>query len=191
MRLINLTDYDTLVLRRIASAVERYQHGSMQRPGWKWLRIFITYAGARAPASWRSPDVLIRLPKLKGDEWVHLQRQKAGIESDPRPGFGPPLTSWVALYVTQQMGYNWSDSFTFNPRDRVPRLLPLKAIKPPRPKVDPRRQRYERVLILEKGWIRKLKLAQTKLRKLAKVKRYYERMLKEEGMTTKAKEVKV
>jgi len=61
--------------------------------------------------------------------------------------------------------------------------LPLKQPKPkvPKTKEEKQRARYERVLELEKEWLRKFKLAQTKIKKLRVKKRYYEKELTRNG----------
>jgi hypothetical protein len=190
MRVINHTAYDTAVLRRAALATWRYLYDQpMQRrlvaddprvqvqPLRRTIpdRIFVLYKGDRAPTRARGDDVILRLPKLNGGEWHHLKRQEHGIETEPTETDGPPLVRNVVQAFCHHFGSqslpfstwraHWS-SIMQDKHNRLPRLLPLKKVRPAPPKADPNVLKLRRLVERERRLTRKLKLMQTYLKKV-------------------------
>lgn len=157
----NQTPHSTRELRRLAliayTAVRKHE-GKM----FQWGRVKLRFIRAK---KWVSGYAyvggtlsVIRVPKV-----CHKQR----------------LVKVLAHEIFHLYGYrheNFCDHGLYDWLPEVPGLL-----EPPAPKVTPavdrQRERYERVLELEKAWLRKQKLAVTKLRSLRERRKYYEKAL--------------
>lgn len=183
MRIKNESPYDTRVLRRIVCWTYRWL-ASNYGVGhwWKLLTFYVLPAGVREPQM-HAPSLLMRSAKLRGTEWIALTRQYHGAPADELlriPGRGVSSDE-VATYAFQLMMalYGQSVRGRFLPQlpKTFPTLVPLRTARPAAPKRDVVRERHARVLELERTWTRKIKLAQTKLKKLRQRRRYYEKQL--------------
>jgi hypothetical protein len=137
--------------------------------------VYVITAGARTPVTGRTAPqfgaIVIRVPKLTGDEWHQILRDEPN---------GTALTTkkLAGLAMEELMDGNQAVG-KFIPDARylrkLPVVVPLRIVKPPTPPRDPVRARYERVLELERNWVRKVKHAQTRLKTVRKRRRYYEK----------------
>ena len=186
MHLKNQSHYDTMTMRRIVVWERRWLYrnygdrvGSRHPP----LVIHVLPAGARIPVHQKAGEVVLRTTKLTGMEWISLTKQIHGAPRDELwriPGRAM-LSAEFALAAFDLL-CSW---YGLNVRGRVlpelpsefPVLVPLRVVRPPTPQRDVVRERYLRVLGLEKVWQRRSKLAQTKLKKLRARRRYYEKQL--------------
>jgi len=179
VKLINQSPYDTWVLRGAVQAAMRTNYDG-HRPShpphwWKTLKVYVITAGARTPVTGRTAPqfgaIVIRVPKLTGDEWHQILRDEPN---------GTALTTkkLAGLAMEELMDGNQAVG-KFIPDARylrkLPVVVPLRIVKPPTPPRDPVRARYERVLELERNWVRKVKHAQTRLKTVRKRRRYYEK----------------
>lgn len=202
MKVRNTSPYDTRVIRRVLVAVKRAWIHNATRFGEDHADLFkalvvecVPGRTNRVTAQWaantqqtnRLAHILtLRLPKLTGDEFVPLWRQHHGGEQGIKAGLN---TTELALLL-QQCYYGiagkdrkkWMKERLVGGPDTVkglPQFVPLKIIQPkegaPRDIVA---ERHARVLELEQKWQRKLKLAQTKLKKLRAKRKHYEKKLK-------------
>lgn len=100
-------------------------------------------------------EIKLRFAKVASHEFAHLR----GMGHEQMPSY-----------------YRWHGNW----RDYIAWVVDFALeVKPKRERkvVNVREQRYDNVIRLEKKWQSKLKLAQTKLRKLRTRRRYYERAL--------------
>lgn len=201
MRIVNLTPWDTKVLRKIVLAAygcivgrSNVRHGEQ----WWWSRgvfVFLPHRGSGKIPPGKHPrgtekDWIFRLPNPHGLSWVARTREQYNqtlsaeeiLQIPHRPPSCVEVGEQVFTRLVTWHGYRNSDSEVFEPQTLrgCPVLLPLQKPKPEKPKKDPVRDRYNRVLALERKWKAKAKLAETKLKKLREKRRYYERKFKEE-----------
>lgn len=161
-RIINQSPYETKALRAVATAIGRTKQHLLNRTGGITLRVLM--AGARAPAL-KPSERIVRVPKLTGNEWIAAAR---AVENN----LGVLTNVSFANVVCDAMRWFRID-WAVRP---TPIPLVVREAKEP-VKRDVIRQRYERVLKLEKSWARKLKLAQTKIKKLRAKAKYYQKRL--------------
>lgn len=181
MKLINKTPYNTMMLRKVITVVWRnYNFGGSER--FKGFKVHVLLSGAKSKFANKH---VLRLPKLNGTEWFYIKQQESHPEdvSTLREGIpngdGPPLIWDVACRACQMLGVIISSVALTQElqKAKLPRFLTLKPIKEKMAPPDPVRKRYANVLKLERSWVRKSKLAATKLKKLRQQRRYYERRL--------------
>jgi hypothetical protein len=173
-------------------------------------RILVEEGRTRVRWEWdenaKVPTLHVKLPKLTGDEFIALFRQQHGgavqrYSNPADPKFGQTiqthgaLTSERVALEAQQALYallNIAPKAISGVPDisvrvalkkaKVPEFVPLRVRKPVREK-EPRNivdERYQRVLELEAKWMKKIKLAQTKLKKLRVKRRHYEKKFSKE-----------
>lgn len=172
MRMINASPYDTRTLRRLVVACYReLEKVEGPAPWWHRLHVYVklarerTYVGyCRGRAYLNGGPVTLLLPNPR--------RSQARLADAARV---------IRHELLHAYGYRHGQFQEADLPDRVlaryPTLLPCKAPRPPRPKADRAAQRYGRVLALEGAWGRKLKLAQTKLRRYRAERLRYERRM--------------
>lgn len=196
MNLRNTSPYHTATLRKIFLTTLRAVQASSSEVDRKWDPIVEVREG-RTRLRWvwvegaKVPTLLIHVPKLSGDEFISLLRQKHS--PGEHPNVHGALTSdeiaKIAQHVSQvafrmNIGTNLEVPIRLAlRRAKVPQYVPLRVRKPPKPE-EPRNivnDRYRRVLELESKWKTKLKLAQTKLKKLRLKRRHYEKKLNKES----------
>lgn len=194
----NTSAYDTRALRKIAVLTWRALqevHGRQTtavRGSWA---ITVNVQEGRKHTSWRwarkqetHHGMVLILPKLHGREFVaQLRAQHGGTGTTEHHA----LLSETVAHAFQDAvlsSYGWvlpGKSANLNvavrlamKRRKVPTHVPLRIIKPkedvPR---DIIQERFQRVLELEQKWQRKLKLAQTKLKKIRQKKKHYTKKL--------------
>lgn len=183
----NETQYDTRVLRSIFIAVYRLMAKAEGRASW-WSRLRVTVKYAHSDArcfGWAylhggPMRVMVGRPG---------QRVKSYLVGAPDRITGPYPTAAYADTVAHELMHSWGyrhrqfkdGAWALNPSwnallARFPATLPMKAVKP-RPTVDLRQVRYQRVLNAEARWLSKLKRAQTMVRKYRDKRRGYERRM--------------
>jgi hypothetical protein len=180
MKLINRSPYNTRVLRAAVTAAMRTNYDGLAPLWWQKLRVYVVLVGTRAPVSGSpgSPGrlgpqfgtVCIRVPKLTGDEWHQIIRDE--------PNGTALTTEQVASAAMIELIDGRQRNGVFAPDQKylrkLPKVVPLRIVTP-KPKRDAVRERYERVLELERNWMRKVKHAQTRLKTVRKRRRYYEK----------------
>lgn len=193
MKITNRSPYDKRTMTRVFKAVYRAFNKSvgLEPAGGRtwWNRLAVDARVGRTPGGpvrgrWdlRAYTMDLIVPKLTGDEFIPLVRDGRG---KVRAGLA---TRDLALLV-QQMYYHmdgrsrrkWLKERVVGGDDTLkglPEFVPLRIIKPkedgPRDVVA---ERHERVTALLEKWQRKLKLAQTKVKKLKAKKKHYEKKL--------------
>lgn len=208
MELKNTSQYDTVTLRRIITAT---YDGVLE---WRrttaltnrdtvtqwWEGLTVTAVRGRGSTLKRgktlaggNKEIELRLPRLKGDEFIVHLRERHGGGTSKRP-YSALKAEAVALIFQQTMYqfFGWKRKRGFGAelvagvrlqlqRAGVPAFVPLRirrarttAEKEPRNIVQ---ERYAKVCELEAKWQRKAKLAQTKLKKLRSKRKHYEKKL--------------
>jgi hypothetical protein len=184
MRVINRTAYDTRVLRY--AAVATWAHITAAKMP-KRLRIYFIYQYKRVedrPKIKPGPgDVVLHMPPLNGNEWHHLLRQAKGIKTDPRDGDGPPYIATIIEDLCRQWGHPFQQHtiMAAHPRSRLPRLIPLKMARPPKPVLGKWERRLVGLKVREKKLTRKLKLMSTLVKKVQQQRRRVERRIAKEA----------
>lgn len=185
MRIVaNESSYDTRTVRRIITAVYRaVAKTEGPAPWWKTLRVYVKTnrtAWKKRPRYFSSEKILVlRLPKMRGTEWISLVRQQCGAPAEEleRTSGRAVSSRKIALTIlgwflhwhpargsASQWRRGWRGGLILPAL--LPTLVPLKIEK----KLATTgagglvAERYARVLEHERRWMRKLKLAQTKLR---------------------------
>lgn len=195
MNFRNESPYHTATLRRITVATFR----GLLKPLPAQVRVVEGRVNLRIV--YENGGLGIFLPKLTGAEFVVLLRQqhggaparynpaipaarsdlaKAGIHTAT---FAQALQRTVAAHDYKDL--NWYGTMLHPEIERelkkakVPIYVPLRVIKPKKGPVprDIVQERYKRVCELEARWQRKLKLAQTKLKKIRSKKKHYHKKL--------------
>lgn len=184
MKVVNYTGYDTRVLRSIILAVYRQVRKQYRRDATDWkLRSFvILYNGQRRPADLdkHKPNWQLRVPPPP-DPGKNMLKSLVGQKvSEPRVS----EFAWLAWqFVMFSFGASRLSasvtprSFAFLEREHGS-LLPLAPERPEKPKKPVQQERYERIMTLKAIWLRKKRLAETKLKTLTRKQRYYEKTLK-------------
>ena len=180
MRLINRSPYETRHLRRVVVAVGHAAFDG-EPIWWKQLKVYVVLSGARVTKfnlGPRSGSVYIRVQKLTGDEWHQIARNTTEGRS--------LTTAKLAALVRAQLeqGPGLGGSWVVDPKhlSRLPLVVRLRTVKPKKEQSPPLprdllQERYARVLELEASWVRKQKLAGTKVKGYRKRRRYYEKRL--------------
>lgn len=172
MKLINDSPYDTRVLRSIAVAVYRWLRKIEGRkaPGWETMALHVGTRAEKAGSEWLG---YIQVPKLTGDEWHQAARGVTDGAAYTSERFARRVCWWLMRAYGSRV---FSEVIDPKVLRRLPQFVPLKVVKP-KPARDQVQERYERTLELERSWVRKCKLAQTKLKKVRLKRRRYEKVL--------------
>lgn len=193
MKLTNTSEYHTATLRRIFVVTVRTLRERKTIRAFD-ARVVIEVGRKNLRFEWqdqgvRFPTMTIMVPKLTGDEFLPLLRQQYGgsVAAANVPTAG--LKSVDVAAIAQRAAtlfFKWptQDQLDIAVRAalikaKIPPYVPLRVRKPQKEK-EPKglvEKRYERVLELEMRWNRKLKLAQTKLKKLRTKRKHYEKKL--------------
>ncbi len=210
MRIVaNESSYDARAVRRVLTAVWSGIPPLAPIPvgWWERIRVRLTVGrgrGVRAEcdrgiartkdgALTIKPILTLHLPALRGIEFIGLARQQHGGDIGADHG-GLKVTD-LALCIQQAflelLGVPNVPAWTRTvlsaaARKKLQRiklvLIPLRILKPktarPRDRVQ---ERYARVLKVERVWLRKQKLANTKVKKLRQRRSYYEKLLARRG----------
>lgn len=172
MHLINQSPYNTRVLRRAAVAAYRSLGWKDPPPWWKRLRIYVVPAGAHLPELQFGPSlgqIYVRVPKLTGNEWHQTLRDVADANTLTTEKFAVQIKSQISrANVSWAVDAKWLK--------HLPIVVPLKQMKSA-PVRDLLGERYVRTVELERAWLRKQKLAGTKVKLYRVKRRYYEKRL--------------
>lgn len=183
MRIRNITPWDTKTLRRLA-------RGAGRATSFSDVDVLFALEGAHTTKYKKGVRkiAIVRLPQLKGDEWIGLVRQQYGTPHNRSDGLtcgavaGAARVALDALRNDRQtVGYEIAADNIYLAKwlswEDARALVPLEPPKPlPQPR-DHARERYRRAVELQRTWQRKAKLAATKLKKLRVRIRYYEKIL--------------
>jgi len=185
MHLINQSPYDSRALRQIVTAARRYilkygRQGFIPFHWWKNLILRVLVAGAREPdlEPGQAMGAIVRVPKLTGNEWHQIARQQVDDGFTPLEFFrrvvnevwGAPMDADAGPYLDRL-------------QKKLGVVIPLKVAKP-KPPPDQLTVRFRRVVELEARWLRKQKLAATKVKAYRVKRRYYEKRLAARKETT-------
>jgi hypothetical protein len=199
MNLRNTSPYHTATLRQIITTTFRTlraEHGEVDR---EWpIKIIVEEGRKNVRWQWvkdqKVSTILLSLPKLTGTEFIPLLRQQYGGSSNTEHGgLRSQDIALAAQQAVHQHFIRWLKPNSLSTlvalsvraalmRAKIPEYVPLRVRKEPKPQ-EPRnvvQDRYKRVLELEAKWQRKIKLAQTKLKKLRLKRRHYEKKLSKE-----------
>ncbi len=179
MHLDNRSPYDTRHLRRVAvrafhSLSEKNKSWlKLPRPWWRNLKIHVVLTGAHIPKfnfGRESGHVYVRVPKLTGDEWHQITRDS----EDGRALLTQDFANIVRAQICDPL-----DSFAVDPYwlRKLPKVVPLKHVNPKAPPRDALQVKWERAVLYEKSWIRKQKLAGTKVKSYRRKRIMYEKRL--------------
>lgn len=165
MRVVNQTSYDTRTMRKLLTAAYAAVRKYEQPASW-WRRLTVTIEYGKRVTTETSGFAYLH----GGPMTLRVPRAAASQQ-----GFAET----AAHELMHCYGYRHGEFYDATLAAVLPDLPGEIPSKPVRPvvKIDPRASRYARVLELEKSWTRKLKLAQTKLRKLRDRRKYYEQTL--------------
>lgn len=169
MRLINRSPYDTRTLRQVLVRCLRYvKRQQIVEFGRSWTRdVLVLTVGARIPKNTTAFGIL-RVPKLTGNEWHLIARGQ--IEG----AFTTADFAEQALHVVWQTTATVAFLTTY--LKDLPKIVPLKISKASVSR-DVVQERYRRTLELERDWMRKQKLAGTKVKYYRTKRKYYEKRL--------------
>jgi hypothetical protein len=175
MKLRNRSAYDTKALRRVVTMVHRdLARAEGRLKSWRWLTVVVETS---RPGKRRGNDYHFTSGRATRN-WIMLRPPA------PHRSGGATFTRTFAYTVRHELlhayGYDHGQFVDREP-DNIEQIiaavgerLPLKVVQTkPQPPVAERR--YALVLEAEARWTRKLKLAQTKLRRLRTRRRYYEK----------------
>jgi hypothetical protein len=188
MRVENSTNYDTRVLRSLVIAVYNSLKAEVGHPlrGWNNLIIDVHYGRRKVSGQ---GVIGLRVPKVDPTRAVLKQLAGGGAQEQASVR---RLAYYVWWYLMHE--YRLGDRIPKNvgmetfawAEERFGEVVPL---LPPKVKAKTTREqlqqkRLKRVLELKKQWLRKQKLAETKLKKLDQRQKYYERALRTESPTS-------
>ena len=174
MKLTNRSPYDARVLRRCFTAARR------------WLGVFtpdyknVLVVERRNPHlrlvgleyDEMGPGWVMRLPKLTGNEWHHAAR---GIEDGDALTCRRVVQGIANGHARHRASWVEGTDIPDKVLKKLPVFVPMK-VTPEKPKPDRVAERYTRVVELERAWLRKQKLATTKVKLYRKRRRRYEKM---------------
>lgn len=191
MRLINESAYDTQAIRKVINIAMRKTYGlSPNIPNRvKDMHVLVKHSRTASPRGTFDRSIPLRLivrpPRLNGSEFIPLLRQQHGgaqkeehLDDAPGRVLGALCYQMFCRIMRQPMP--WHEALFRVAEFKVPVFLPLRITKSEsveKPVRDIVAERHARVLLLEKGWQRKLKLAQTKIKNLRIKRRYYEKKM--------------
>jgi len=178
MRLINESPYDSRALRQIATAARRYilkygRQGFTPFHWWKNLTIRVLVAGAHEPdlSPGQTLGAIVRVPKLTGNEWHQLARQQVDDAFTPLEFFRRIVNEVWSAPMDADAGV-----FLDRLHKKIGVVVPLK-VQRTKPQPDRLAERFRRVIELEAHWLRRQKLAATKVKSYRVKRRYYEKRL--------------
>jgi len=193
MRIVaNHSAYDTRAVRRVIQATSRaFAKRERPLPFWPRLHVRLLEGRSRSPqVTYESNgDLLINLPRLRGTEFIGLVRQQHGGDHEACDGLSSvSLALAIQVWLFHWAGKHppWAANVLMDSGrmlKRIPMLIPLRIIKPEPPR-DRLRDKLTRTMALKKSWQRKAKLAGTKLKKLARLQKRYEKQIAQRETST-------
>lgn len=201
MKVKNSSQYDTRVLKRIFEATWHGLWASKMKTPPETPLVIEVEKGQRNQRTWKwrwNPNeryvVEVKLPPLTGAEFIAIAREQHGGNvgrHEALKAADVALCAQQAFYSTQGWHRRRGMKNSVLPavliaieRAELPTYIPIRVARERQEKQrDKLQEKYDRLVELEKKWQTRLKLSQTKLKKIRDRKKRYAKKLTERGTT--------